>query len=106
MPDDGCAGDLLTEHDGWAALADEVEECGPEVTLVGLSESFSCGAEWLTGAASCPHGTIFGPSCELEGKTPTRNACEEVALGVSFEFMGFDFGDAAGVNISCGYEFP
>lgn len=89
-----------------SALADEIKEHRPEVAFVSLGESFACGAERLTGTASCPHGMVCGPACELEGSRPSADSGEEMTLGVSFEFIGFDFGDAAGVNISCGYEFP
>lgn len=83
MPNRAC--NLLPKDMLRAALADEVKECGPEVTLVGLGESFACGAEWLARAASCPHGTVCGPSCKLEGKAPSTDSCEEVALGVFLE---------------------
>jgi hypothetical protein len=88
-----------------AALADEVEEHGPKVALVFIPELLACGAEWLARAASCPYRTVSRPSSKLKSEGPSGDPGEEVALGVSFEFMGFDFGDAAGVNISCGYEF-
>jgi hypothetical protein len=103
VPNRAC--NLFTKDLLRAALADEVKEGGPEVPFVLLGESFACAAERLTGTASCPNRTVSRPSSKLKSEGPSGDPGEEVALGVSFEFMGFDFGDAAGVNVSCGYEF-
>lgn len=103
MPNRAC--NLLPKDMLRAALADEVEEDRPEVAFVGLGKSFARTAERLTGAASCPHRTVSRPSSKLKSEGPSADPGEEVALGVSFEFMGFDFDDAAGVNVSSGYEF-
>lgn len=76
-----------------AALADEIKEHGPEVALVGLGESFSCGAEWLTGARACPHRSVCGPSCELQGEAPSSDASEEMTLAIPAQVPWGDFGD-------------
>jgi hypothetical protein len=81
VPNRAC--NLLPKDIFRAALADEIEEHGPEVALVGLGEPFAGCAERLAWAASCPRRTVCGPSCELEGKAPSTDSREEVALGVS-----------------------
>ena len=45
-------------------------------------------------------------ACELEGKGPAANPSEEVTLGVSVEFMWFDFGDGSFVDDSGRDELP
>jgi hypothetical protein len=74
-----------------AALADEIEECGPEVPLVSLGESFACITEWLARATPCPNRSSCGPSGEGKGETPSGDAGEKVTLSVSGEFMRLDF---------------
>ena len=103
VPNRAC--NLLPKDMLRAALADEVKEDRPEVPFVFLGKSLSGTAERLARATACPNRTVSRPSSKLKSEGPSGDPGEEVALGVSFEFMGFDFGDAAGVNVSCGYEF-
>jgi hypothetical protein len=85
-----CCCNLLPKDSLRAALADEIEEHGPEVAFVCLSESSACGAEGLAWARACPDWTICGPSSKLEGETPPSNASEEVALGVASQVVRLD----------------
>ena len=78
---------LLTKDCVRATLADEAEECGPEVSLVIGATTFSCDAERLTGTGPCPDWPVCGPACELESETPSGYSCKKVTLGISFEFM-------------------
>ena len=84
---------LLTKDCVRATDSDEAEEGGPEVSLVLGAETFSCDAERLTGTGPCPHWPVCGPSCELEGETPSGYPCKKVTLDISFEFMWFYVGD-------------
>jgi hypothetical protein len=84
------------------ALADEVEEGGPEVALVGGAELGAGRAEGLAGAASCPNRFSCWPVGELEGEGPASDAGKEMALRVLDEVIGFYFEDAAGVDVSSG----
>ena len=100
MPNDGCAGDLLTEHDGRAALADEIEEHGPKVALVFLGESFPGAAEGLARARTCPDWFIFWPPCELQGERPSANPGEEVALCKLSQIVGANVNNTSFVHSS------
>jgi hypothetical protein len=62
-----------------AALADEVEEHGPEVALVFIAESFACGAEWLAWATARPYRRIRTPASESKCKRPSADSGEEMA---------------------------
>ena len=79
------ARNLLSKDDARAALPDEREPDGPQVTLACEARAFSCGAEILTRTGAGPDGSIVRPSCEAEGERPAADAGEEVALGVAGE---------------------
>jgi hypothetical protein len=66
-----------------AALADEIEEGGPEVPFVICAFAFACDAERLAGAGASPDGPVCGPSSESEGETPPADSAEEVTLSES-----------------------
>lgn len=91
MPNRAC--NLLPKDMLRAALADKLEEHGPEMALVLLREAFSCGAEWLAGARAGPNRSVCGPSGELESKAPASDASEEMALSISLQVPCMDFGN-------------
>ena len=75
------------------------------MALICLGESFSCCAEWLAGARSCPQGGCGRDACELEGEGPASDSGEEVALSVVSEVIGGYFDDGSGIYVSLGDEF-
>lgn len=77
------ARNLLAKHRCRAALGDEAEEDGPQVTLVGLAFPLAGRRERLAGAAAGPDGAVVGPSGEPQGDRPPADPGEEVALTVS-----------------------
>jgi len=95
---------LLTKDDCRSALRDEIVEDGPQVSLVVESFSFACGTERLTGAASCPHGEVVGPSCLSEGVAPDSDSGEEMTLSKSSKVIWVNFSNTAFINFSLGYE--
>ena len=95
---------LLPKDNVRAALADKVEEHGPQVALVGLAELLACVAEGLAGTGAGPNRSSCGPVGKLQGVTPSADSGEEVALGIFGEFMRFNFGDAAFVHVSGWYQ--
>jgi len=79
----------LLSKDRWrSALGDESVKSGPEVSFVGMAFPLSSARKRLTGARSCPAGSV--PFGELECVWPSADPGEEVALVVVFEFIGFD----------------
>lgn len=76
-----------------AALADEIEEHGPQVALVGGAELLSGTAEWLTGAAPGPNRSSCWPACKLQSKGPSGNSTKPVALHESADVLGLNFCD-------------
>ena len=83
----------------------------PEVPLVSKPASLACRGERLAGARPAPDGGCGGDSCKLEGEAPSPDPCEEVALCVSFKFIGSDILDRpfihhAGRNQSSLDELP
>lgn len=103
VPNRAC--NLLPKDMLRAALADEVEEDGPEVALVGLSESFSGCAEWLARTASGPHGTIIRPSRQSKSKGPSEYAAEEVTLDKVFNFVWSNILNGSAVHFAVWDEF-
>lgn len=84
MTDDLRRGNLLAKDNWRAALADEVEPDGPEVSLVEEATVPAGGGEGLAGAGSSPDGLVVGPASEPEGVGPGADTGEEVGLdGVS-----------------------
>jgi len=74
---------LLAKHDWRLAVTDEFGKYGPQVPFVICSTALSSNAKGLAWAGSRPDGPIFGPSGNLQGKTPSADACEEMTLGIS-----------------------
>ena len=70
------------------------------MAFVGGAESFPRDAEGLARARSGPNRSICWPLCELEGKRPSADSGEEMALGVGFEFIGGNFCDATGIDVA------
>jgi len=93
---------LFTKYDSRSALADKIEEDGPKVPLVVNPLSLSSSAEWLAGAASCPHWAAVVPPSQSSCVGPSSDSCEEVALGESFEFIGLNLLNASLVNFAIG----
>ena len=66
-----------------ATLADEPVEGGPKVPLVSKPAAFACRAERLAWAGSGPERMIGGDSRLSQGKRPSAEAGEKVALSKS-----------------------
>lgn len=96
---------MLAEDEGWPADADKLVEGGPEVSLVAGASTLAGDAERLARAAAGPERSIAGDPGKLESKGPPRNSCEPVALGETVKVSRSDFGDAAAVDLSIGYQF-
>jgi hypothetical protein len=79
------ARNLFPKDDRRAALLDESEPRGPEVSFVVGAASLAGHRERLTGTASGPHGEIVGPSSETQGAAPSTDAGEEMSLHVIFD---------------------
>jgi hypothetical protein len=58
------------------------------VPLVSKPASFARRAERLAGAGTGPHGSVVWPSGKAQGKRPSADAGEEMALDVSGEVGG------------------
>jgi hypothetical protein len=91
---------LLAKDDVRAALRDEAEEVGPEVSLVVEASTLACGAERLTWARTGPNRTLVTPPGAAQGVAPDADPGEEVALGVTTKVIGFHVLDAAVVDIA------
>jgi len=91
---------LLAKDDVRAALRDEAEEVGPEMSLVVEAASLAGGAERLTWARTGPNRTLVTPPGAAQGVAPDANPGEEVALGVTTKVIGFNVLDAALVDIA------
>jgi hypothetical protein len=92
------ASNLLAKERVRSALADEPEQCWPEMARISCASSLACCAERLAGAGAGPDGAIVGPARESQGSGPSADAGEEMALGVLGEFMRGNFSDASFVN--------
>ena len=102
-PQGSRACNLFAKDRARAALADEPEEHGPQVPVVGFRESLAGVGKWLAGAGTRPDGPVVGPSSQAKGKRPAPDPGEEVALDVSGELAGVDVCDASFVNSSMSY---
>jgi hypothetical protein len=91
---------LLAKDDVRAALRDEAEEVGPEVSLVVEASSLAGGAERLTWTRAGPNRTVICPPGAAQGVAPDADPGEEVALGVSLKVIGFHVLDAAFVHVA------
>jgi hypothetical protein len=72
------------------ALLNEVVKGGPEMPLVIKPAAFTCRAERLARATSCPDRLIVGPSGLSQGVTPDANSGKEVTLGVTNQLGRLD----------------
>jgi hypothetical protein len=91
---------LFAKDDCRAALADEVEPGGPEMTLVGEAFLLACGAERLARAASRPDGPVVGPSGAAQGVAPDADSCKEVTLVETKKVIRLNFRDTALINFT------
>jgi hypothetical protein len=96
------ARNLLSKDDWRAALRDEAVEVGPEVPFVGGPELLPGCAEGLAWAGAGPDWSVVGPACESKSKGPPADACEEVDLGETGEFIGLDLRDAPTPDFAVG----
>src|SRR5436190_19077988 len=69
---------LLAKHDCRAALRDEAEPGGPEVSGVGDTLAGTSGREGLAGAGAGPDRPVCWPLGKLEGVGPPTDPGEEV----------------------------
>ena len=81
----------------------------PKVAVVGGTCAFAGARERLARATSCPNRSVVGNSCESEGKRPSGDAGEEMALCVASQIVGLDVANVPLVNVarcdvSCGDE--
>ena len=89
VPGEGSlASNLLPKDLTRETLADEPEPCGPEMARISLARSFTCVAKGLAGAGTSPDGPIRWPTSHGQGKGPSADAGEEVALRVASEVSG------------------
>jgi len=101
----------LFAKDHWrAALGDEAEKSGPEVSLVGFGFFRPRRGERLARTTARPDGQAVRPFGESKSERPPSNAREEVAGVVPVEFLRADIYDApfvhvAGRNLSVRYQF-
>jgi hypothetical protein len=66
-PEPNRALNLLAKDAPRTALADESEELGPEVSVVGLALPLARRTERLAGAGAGPHGPVVRPAGESQG---------------------------------------
>jgi hypothetical protein len=91
---------LLSNNDWRAALADEFEPSGPEMSFVGKAFLLACTAEGLAGTASRPDGTVICPSGLAQGVTPDTDARKEVALVEIKKVFILNFRNAPLINFT------
>jgi len=92
------ARNLLANEDWREALADEVMEDGPQVTLVRVSSAFARNREWLAGKAGGPDGDGGRPCCKLESKLPSSDSCEEMAAVIGSNVIWFHLRYRPGIH--------
>jgi hypothetical protein len=68
------------------------------LVVVGLA--LSGGAERLARARARPNRSVVIPPSESQGVTPDADAGEEVALRVSAQVIGPDFGNGSLINVA------
>jgi hypothetical protein len=89
---------LFTKNNVRATLANEAEEGWPEVAFVGLGFLLARCREGLAGAGTSPYGACAIPAGEVEGKGPSPDSGEEVALSKSSKVGWLYFRDTAIIN--------
>jgi hypothetical protein len=100
---DNCgAGDLLTEHDGGSASANEVCEYWPQVPLVCRALARARATERLAGARASPDAGGVAKSGPPQGERPEANATEEMALSVTAQLVCLDIQNAPFVHVAGG----
>jgi hypothetical protein len=96
------ARNLLSKDDWRAALSDEPEPLGPEVTSVIDALAPSRLRERLARAAPGPNGSVIWPSGKPERVRPGADAGESVELDCTRDVFGREIDDAARVDCSGG----
>ena len=86
---------LFANEDWRAALADEIEPCGPEMSVIVESFLLSGRTERLARARACPYRFVVRPSGGTQGARPYADAREEVALRKLAQLECFHVPDAA-----------
>ena len=91
---------LLAKDCDRPALADKMEERGPQMPLVSSPFSFACRAERLAGTGTCPYGTVIRPSCATQSMGPDSDSGEKMTLPESGKVGRHDIFNAPCVNFS------
>jgi hypothetical protein len=99
------ARNLLSKDDWRAALANEVEKCGPKVPLVIKPSSFACLAERLARTGTGPNRSVITESGASKRVAPDADSSEEVTLGISAQVVRSDILNAPFVYIA-GRDMP
>jgi hypothetical protein len=102
---------LLSKDDWRAALVNEPEPDGPEVSFIVKAFLLSCGAEGLARATARPDGAVVGPSGAAQGVAPDADPGEEVTLVETKKVIRLNFRDTALINftfrqVSCRDQVP
>lgn len=84
------ARNLFAKDDFRMALADEMVPVRPKVPLVNKPIASACRGERLARATPGPDGAVIGPSSKSESERPSADPGEEMALGVTMQFIGSD----------------
>jgi hypothetical protein len=95
---------LLTKNNVRAALADEIEEGGPEVALVVGAFAFTGDRERLARTGTVPDRAVGGPTGKLEGEIPPSDPCEETNAGKFFNVVGGYIINTSVVDFSGHYQ--
>lgn len=74
------ARNLFTKQERRAALRDETEKFGPEVSVIVGTFTATCRAKWLTWGTPSPHRVVVRDPSAAQGMTPNTDARKEVAL--------------------------
>jgi hypothetical protein len=93
------ARNLLSKHRCRSPLGDEIVKSGPKVALVGVSLSLASARKRLTRTGAGPDSGNAFKSCPSQGKRPSADPGEEVALVESGKVIRFDFKNAPFVNV-------
>jgi len=102
LSDNVGACDLLAKNNGRLASADEVEEHGPQVSVIVVTLSFSRAAKRLTRTASSPdtfHVFQAGPP---QRQRPATYAAKEVRLPVAAQIIGLDVRYRPAIHVARG----
>jgi hypothetical protein len=72
------------------------------VALIVAATLLARRAEWLAGARACPNRSVLWPSGEPQGKRPSADAGEKVAMPVAAQIVGAHVGNGSLVNVAGG----